>query len=62
MKGCITWIINMQIYGGFIVDNSDHPKTYGEGNETANWNTDLWTSDMLRDIPMDWYAILDFDE
>jgi hypothetical protein len=62
MKGCITWIINMQIYGGFIADNSGHPKTYGEGDETANWTPDLWTSDMLRDIPMDWYAILDFDD
>ena len=32
IKGCVVWTLNMQEYGGFIVDNSGHPKTYAEGN------------------------------
>lgn len=59
--GCISWVENMQLFGGFIVDNSGHPKTYGEGNITANWDPDIWTNKILKDIPMDWYAILDWN-
>jgi hypothetical protein len=61
MRGCITWVRAMQKYGGFIVDNSGHPKTYGEGDRTANWDPAVWSSDMLRNIPPDWYAVLDWD-
>jgi len=60
IRGCEVWVLTMQIYGGFIVDNSDHPKTYGEGNQTAKWHPDIWTKDMLQNIPTDWFAILDF--
>jgi len=60
IKGCVIWALNMQTFGGFIVDNSDHPKTYAEGNTTANWSSEIWTNDMLRNIPPDWYAILDW--
>ncbi|MBI5296228.1 MAG: hypothetical protein HY869_12205 [Chloroflexi bacterium] len=61
MLGCITWVKAMQTYGGFIVDNSGHPKTYGEGSHSANWDPAVWSSDMLRNIPTDWYAVLDWD-
>jgi hypothetical protein len=60
VRGCVAWVKAMQTYGGFIVDNSGHPKTYGEGNLTAHWDPALWTSDMLRNIPSDWYAVLDW--
>jgi len=61
MKGCILWALNMQEYGGFIVDNSGHPKTYAEGNVTANWDPSVWTEDMLRNIPSNWYIVLDWN-
>lgn len=61
VRGCVVWVLAMQMYGGFIVDNSDHPKTYAEGDETANWNPDVWTSTMLRDIPPSWYVVLDWN-
>jgi predicted sugar kinase len=51
----------MQEYGGFIVDNSDHPKTYAEGSVTADWNASLWTRTMLREIPADWYVVIDWN-
>ena len=60
IRGCIVWALNMQQYGGFIVDNSGHPKTYAEGNATANWDPSLWTDDMLRHIPPDWYVVIDW--
>jgi hypothetical protein len=60
VKGCLVWMVNMQVFGGFIVDNSDHPKTYGEGSETAKWDQNVWNREMLRSIPTDWFAILDF--
>ena len=61
IKGCIVWAQNMQEYGGFIVDNSGHPKTYAEGNMTANWDDSVWSKNMLKDIPMDWYVVLDWN-
>ena len=61
VKGCIAWVQTMQEYGGFIVDRSGHPKTYGEGDATANWDPSLWTENMLQDIPMDWYVVIDWD-
>jgi hypothetical protein len=61
VKGCIVWVVNMQEYGGFIVDNSGHPKTYAEGNATANWDPSVWTDDMLSHIPSDWYAVIDWN-
>lgn len=61
IKGCEVWLANMQEYGGFIVDNSDHPKTYAEGDETANWDKTLWTKDMLQHIPTDWYVVVDWN-
>lgn len=60
-KGCIVWVQNMQEYGGFVVDNSDHPKTYAEGHPTAAWNPSDWTKDMLRDIPTDWFVVIDWN-
>ncbi|NCP86504.1 hypothetical protein GW781_09405 [bacterium] len=60
LKGCIVWARAMQTYGGYIVDRSGHPKTYGEGNITAQWTPDLWTSNMLTNIPQSWYVILDW--
>jgi predicted sugar kinase len=60
ITGCILWTINMQEYGGFVVDNSGHPKTYAEGNATANWDASIWTEDMLRNIPSDWYVVIDW--
>lgn len=60
VKGCVLWVLAMQIYGGFIVDNSGHPKTYAEGDATANWDPNVWNKDMLRNIPPDWYAVLDW--
>lgn len=61
IKGCVVWARTMQEYGGFIVDNSGHPKTYAEGDATANWDPSVWTGDMLRNIPMDWYVVIDWD-
>jgi len=61
IKGCVVWALTMQEYGGFIVDNSGHPKTYAEGNPTANWDPSVWTEDMLRDIPPDWYVVIDWN-
>jgi hypothetical protein len=61
IKGCIVWALNMQEYGGFIVDNSDHPKTYAEGDATANWDSSVWTRNMLKNIPPDWYVVIDWD-
>ena len=60
-QGCVVWALNMQEYGGFIVDNSDHPKTYAEGNVTADWDASLWTRNMLREIPSDWYVVIDWN-
>jgi hypothetical protein len=61
IKGCIVWALNMQEYGGFVVDNSGHPKTYAEGNATADWEPAVWTQNMLRDIPKDWYVVIDWN-
>jgi hypothetical protein len=61
VKGCIVWALNMQEYGGFIVDNSDHPKTYAEGDASANWDPSVWSRNMLRDIPSDWYVVIDWN-
>lgn len=61
VNGCIVWALNLQQYGGFIVDNSGHPKTYAEGNATANWDPSIWTDDMLRHIPADWYVVIDWN-
>ena len=61
IQGCVVWALNMQEYGGFIVDNSDHPKTYAEGNGTADWDDSLWTRSMLREIPADWYVVIDWN-
>ena len=61
IKGCIAWVLNMQEYGGFIVDNSNHPKTYAEGEATANWKSSLWTRNMLKNIPPDWYVVIDWN-
>jgi len=61
IKGCVLWALTMQEYGGFIVDNSGHPKTYAEGDPTANWDESLWTRDMLKNIPPDWYVVIDWN-
>jgi hypothetical protein len=61
IRGCEIWVLNMQEYGGFIVDNSDHPKTYAEGDTTAQWPPSMWTLDMLRNIPKNWYVVLDWN-
>jgi hypothetical protein len=61
IKGCIVWALTMQEYGGFVVDNSDHPKTYAEGDATAHWDSSVWTRNMLRDIPQDWYVVIDWN-
>lgn len=61
IRGCVIWAVAMQEYGGFVVDNSDHPKTYAEGNPTAGWDPSVWTKDMLRNIPVDWYAVIDWN-
>jgi hypothetical protein len=61
MKGCIVWALTMQEYGGFIVDDSGHPKTYAEGNVTAHWDPAIWTDDMLRNIPSNWYVVIDWN-
>ncbi len=61
IKGCVIWTLNMQKYGGFIVDNSGHPKTYAEGNPTAQWDPAIWTEDMLRNIPSGWYVVIDWN-
>ena len=51
LQGCVVWALNMQEYGGFIVDNSDHPKTYAEGNVTADWDASLWTREHAAGYP-----------
>lgn len=61
VRGCILWVLNMQEYGGFIVDNSGHPKTYAEGDMTANWDSSVWSPAMLKNIPSDWYVVLDWN-
>jgi len=61
IKGCIAWVFAMQKYGGFIVDNSGHPKTYAEGNATAQWKSEIWSANMLQNIPPEWYVILDWN-
>lgn len=61
VKGCLLWTMNMQEYGGFLVDNSGHPKTYAEGDQTANWDPSVWNEDMLRNIPIDWYVVIDWN-
>lgn len=61
IRGCEVWALNMQEYGGFIVDNSDHPKTYAEGDATADWDPSVWTRNMLRNIPKDWYVVIDWN-
>ncbi len=61
IKGCVVWALNMQEYGGFIVDKSGHPKTYAEGNPTAHWDPSVWTDDMLKNIPADWYVVIDWN-
>lgn len=62
IRGCVIWALAMQEYGGFIVDNSDHPKTYAEGYSTANWDPSVWTKDMLVGIPTDWYVVIDWNQ
>ena len=61
IKGCVIWALTMQKYGGFIVDNSGHPKAYAEGNTTAHWDPSVWTDDMLSHIPSSWYVVLDWN-
>lgn len=61
VRGCIVWARAMQEYGGFIVDNSGHPKTYPEGQATAHWDAAIWSSEMLSDIPKEWFVILDWN-
>lgn len=61
IKGCIVWALTMQEYGGFVVDNSGHPKTYAEGDATAGWEPSVWTRNMLRGIPKDWYVVIDWN-
>lgn len=51
----------MQFYGGFIVDQSGHPKTYAEGNATAHGDAEVWFADMLRNIPIDWCVVIDWE-
>ena len=59
--GCVVWIHAMQEFGGFVVDNSDHPKTYPEGDASAHWNPAVWSHDMLRNVPPEWYDVLDWN-
>ncbi len=61
VKGCVVWVIAMQKFGGFVVDNSNHPKTYPEGNATAHWDPKVWSEDMLRNIPTEWYEVIDWN-
>ena len=61
VKGCVLWAITMQKYGGFVVDKSGHPKTYAEGDATAHWDPQVWSSEMLSNIPKEWYAVLDWN-
>jgi hypothetical protein len=61
VEGCIVWAQNMQEYGGFVVDNSGRPKTYAEGDATANWDKNVWFDGMLRDIPPAWYVVIDWN-
>ena len=61
VRGCILWVQNMQSYGGFIVDQGGHPKTYAEGNPSANWDPEVWFATMLQNIPTEWYAVLDWN-
>lgn len=58
VKGCIVWAVNMQQYGGFIVDRSGGAKTYAEGDLSAQWDPAIWGNRMLKDIPHSWYAVL----
>jgi hypothetical protein len=57
IKGCVVWALNMQEYGGlsWIIAAS---QTYAEGDATANWDPSVWTEDMLRNIPTDWYVVM----
>lgn len=61
VRGCIVWALAMQEYGGFLVDNSGHPKTYAEGDATAHWDPEVWFSDMLRGLPREWFAVVDWN-
>ncbi|GAB4480584.1 MAG: hypothetical protein OHK0031_01850 [Anaerolineales bacterium] len=61
VAGCVAWAKAMQVYGGYIVDRSGHPKTYGEGNITAQWDAAVWSDKMLQNIPQIWYVVLDWD-
>ena len=61
IRGCIVWALAMQKYGGFIVDMGGHPKTYAEGDATAHWDPEVWSSEMLSNIPKEWYAVLDWN-
>lgn len=61
IRGCVVWALNMQKYGGFIVDNSGHPKTYAEGDATAHWEASMWNQNMLKGIPADWYVVIDWN-
>jgi hypothetical protein len=60
-KACIVWTLNMQEYGGFVVDCSGHPKSYAEGDATAHWDPKLWSKDILRYIPPEWYVVIDWN-
>jgi hypothetical protein len=61
VRGCIVFAKAMQNYGAFIVDNGGHPKVFAEGDFTAKWDPAVWSSKMLRHIPSEWYAVLDWD-
>lgn len=61
VRGCIVWARAMQEYGGFIVDDGGHPKTYAEGIATAHWDPRVWSSEMLKNIPKEWYVALDWN-
>lgn len=61
VTGCVAWVKAMQSYGAYIVDRSGHPKTYGEGNITAQWDPAIWTDKMLQNVPQSWYIVLDWN-
>lgn len=61
VRGCILWSLNMQKYGGFIVDGSGHPKTYAEGDATAKWDSDVWSKNMLQNLPSEWFVVIDWN-
>jgi hypothetical protein len=61
VRGCIVWVLSMQQYGGFLVDNSGHPKTYAEGDATGHWHPTVWSPDMLRNLPKEWFAVIDWN-